>query len=351
MEVKKTAKKKLTKLLKAWERDFKIVVPTRKNGIVEFSEWDGESIDFIEWYRNTTIPPKAILLPLWEEMIRFTKNDHSWRLEVPGNERKVLIFGVRPCDARGIAIIDDVFREGYPDYYYDMRRQRTVIVGLGCKQPYDSCFCTSLGIDPAASEDVDIMFTDAEDDFVIEAITDNGAQLLHMIDFIRSVNSQELQKARSAAASVAKNVYRKINMSGLDNKLSNKFMDSEFWKEVAAKCLGCGICTFLCPTCYCFEIYDDLFKKQGARYRGWDSCSFKLYTKMPMENPREEKWRRIRQKVYHKFEFHRINTGNYACTGCGRCIRLCPVNWDITQVIGEIAGLENASQVMSKSEV
>ena len=92
----------------------------------------------------------------------------------------------------------------------------------------------------------------------------------------------------------------------------------------------------LCPTCYCFDINDELVRGEGTRFRSWDSCGFPVYTKMPMENPRLEKWRRVRQKVCHKFEFYPMTFNVIACTGCGRCIRLCPVNWDITQVLESV---------------
>ncbi|MCL0060455.1 4Fe-4S dicluster domain-containing protein, partial [Dehalococcoidia bacterium] len=133
-------------------------------------------------------------------------------------------------------------------------------------------------------------------------------------------------------------VTREIDTQHLSHRLLSCFEDEEYWEKVAAKCIGCGICTFLCPTCHCFDISDEMVKKQGARFRCWDSCAFPLYTKMPMENPREEKWQRVRQKVCHKFEFHPMSFDVIACTGCGRCIRLCPVNWDICQTLAQLPG-------------
>ena len=123
-----------------------------------------------------------------------------------------------------------------------------------------------------------------------------------------------------------------IDTSEIEKRLPPSFDNQEFWEKIAAKCVSCGICTFLCPTCYCFDINDE----KDARYRNWDCCSFSLYTQMPMENPREEKWRRVRQKVHHKYTFYPRLFDMIACTGCGRCIRLCPVNWDITQTLNSL---------------
>ena len=136
----------------------------------------------------------------------------------------------------------------------------------------------------------------------------------------------------------AEKVTRKIDTQAIAAKLPEAFNDNEFWEKVAAKCVSCGICTFLCPTCYCFDINDEKLGSNGARYRNWDCCSFPLYTQMPMENPRKEKWRRVRQKVSHKYLFYPELFGMIACTGCGRCIRLCPVNWDITQTLNSLSG-------------
>ena len=140
-------------------------------------------------------------------------------------------------------------------------------------------------------------------------------------------------KAREEKEAVRSRVTRRVNTENIQERLSSCFEDKEYWEEVAAKCISCGICTLLCPTCYCFDINDEMVKKQGTRFRSCDSCAFSIYTKMPMENPREEKWQRVRQKVCHKYGFYPMNFGVIACTGCGRCIRLCPVNWDITQTL------------------
>ena len=346
MAVKKINKKNMAKVLAVWRREYNIIVPSMPKGAPVFSEWDGEDISFLDWYRNTVVPPKSVVLPPMEKMMSFRKEKDGYKMEVPVNEDKQIIFGIRPCDAKGLAIIDDVFTNGYEDYYYASRRRNTLLIGLGCTNPQESCFCASMDVDLAASKDVDIMFNDTGDEFIAEAFTAGGEYLLKIAEWAKSATGTDMKKAKSVELEARKKLTRALDTRGVSKKLQACFNNEDFWKQVAAKCVSCGICTFLCPTCFCFDINDEMVRKQGARYRAWDSCSFRLYTKMPMENPREDKWRRVRQRVCHKFEFYPMNVNIFACTGCGRCIRLCPVNWDITQVI---AGLPRQSDIKEKA--
>jgi len=153
---------------------------------------------------------------------------------------------------------------------------------------------------------------------------------------IEEATEADETKAKKVKESSYRKVTRKIDIEDIKQRLLPAFDNQDYWEKVAAKCLSCGICTFLCPTCYCFDINDELVENKGKRFRSWDSCAFPIYTKMPMENPREEKWRRVRQRVYHKYEFYPMNFSVIACTGCGRCIRHCPVNWDITQTLNNL---------------
>ncbi len=295
--------------------------------------WDGNDTGFLDWYRNTIIPPKVNFLPNMEKMFTFRKDDGSYKLELPApEEQKQLIFGIRPCDARAMAIIDMVFKDAYEDTYYLNRRKNTLLVGMGCVNPYDSCFCTSLGLGPAETTDVDVMFTDIGEEFIIEEITDKGKELLAKTEGLEDATKDDEAKASKAKDTAYQKVTRKIDTGEIGKRLPAAFENEKFWEKISAKCVSCGICTFLCPTCYCFDINDE----KDARYRNWDSCSFPLYTQMPAENPREEKWRRVRQKVHHKYAFYPMLFDIIACTGCGRCIRLCPVNWDITQTLSSL---------------
>jgi ferredoxin len=233
-------------------------------------------------------------------------------------------------------IIDANFRDLYQDPYYLNKRGSAVLVGLGCTNPAESCFCTSLGISPAESKDVDLMLTDIGNELLVEAVSATGKKLIAKTSGLKAATKSDEAKAKEVKKTSYNKVTRKINAEGIVERLTACFDDQDFWEKVAAKCISCGICTLLCPTCYCFDINDELIRQQGTRFRSLDSCAFPVYTKMPMENPRAEKWKRVRQKVCHKYGFFPMNFKDIACTGCGRCVRLCPVNWDITQVINSV---------------
>ncbi|TES83384.1 MAG: hypothetical protein E3J92_03060 [Dehalococcoidia bacterium] len=334
---KKASKKDVAQLLKKWSQQFAVLAPSRESGVAAMAEWDGKDTSFLEWYRNTVVPPKASFLPPMEEMFRFHKDEEGYQIEPPSrNGQKQLVFGIRPCDARAMAILDMTFEDAYQDPYYLEKRKNAVLVGLGCTNPCQSCFCTSMGTSPTDPTDVDIMLIDIGDHFLIEEVTAKGKELLAKTGGLKEATKNDEAEAKKSRETAYNKVSRKLDTEGIKDKLLDSFDDEEFWSQTAAKCISCGICTLLCPTCYCFDINDEVVKGEGTRFRSWDSCGFPLYTKMPMENPRSEKWRRVRQKVCHKYEFYPMAFDVIACTGCGRCIRLCPVNWDITQVIESV---------------
>jgi len=333
----KIGKQDLAKLLSEWSSKFTVLTPSQPEGATGWAKWDGTDTTFLDWYRNTTVPPKKIFLPLMEELFSFHKDREGYHVKPPPLDiSKQLVFGIRPCDAKALAMLDMTFRDAYEDPYYLTRREGAVLVGLMCTRPYDSCFCTSLGSSPTDSANVDLMLTDIGSEFLVEAISDKGEELIAKTSVAQAATEADEVKAREEVKAAYGKVTRKIDTEDIKEKLPSGFEDKDYWEKIAAKCISCGICTFLCPTCYCFDINDEFIKNHGERFRSWDSCAFCLYTKMPMENPRLDKWRRLRQKVCHKYEFYPMSFDVIACTGCGRCIRLCPVNWDITQTLANL---------------
>lgn len=336
-DYKKLRKQALSSLLAEWAQDYTVLVPTPENNVSAMAPWDGKDVSFLEWYRNTVRPIKDIFLPPAEPMLRFHKDESGYHV-VPSSPdgQQRLIFGIRPCDAGALALLDRVFSEGYDDPYYLSRRNNTLLVGLGCTEPYSSCFCTSVGGDPSDARNVDVLLTDLGDEFLVEAVTEAGQKLVANTSSLEQAGEAELKSAQQVKESSRQKLARQVNVDAVKERLLSTSEDQAFWERLSQKCLSCGVCTFLCPTCHCFDISEEWTGRQGTRYRGWDSCAFPMYTRMPMENPRSEKWKRVRQRISHKFEYFPMNFGVLGCVGCGRCVRQCPVNLDICGTLEQL---------------
>ena len=303
-------------------------------------------------FANVRVPLKQVFLPQTEVLCTYDFDQVS---EVPLPADKILVFGCRPCDARALSQLDTVFgpeNKGYADPYFRKRRESAVVVALACASPCPTCFCTAMGGGPAGTQGVDLLAHDlppaegaaggAGGALLLEAVTDKGRALLKAHpDLLTEAGKQALEEARASDAA-AEAAVRQANDLGVDlgAELSalKKNMDPAFddgrWEELTSSCLGCGSCTYLCPTCHCFDIADESRLYKGRRIRTWDSCQFQLFTKHASgHNPRKTKKERLRQRFMHKFSYAVENTGAALCVGCGRCITGCPVNLDIRDVI------------------
>ena len=216
----------------------------------------------------------------------------------------------------------------FVDTLYYERRKGTLIVALGCTAPERSCFCTSFGIDPAAAPGADIQLTDAGDAFYVEVLTARGAEA------IRSWKPFLSEGARPAPATLE--FALTLDTGKVAEHLKTMFKDS-YWQDLSMKCLGCGTCAFVCPSCYCFDMSQNNKGSEGYRFRTWDSCTFVDYSMMAgFHNPRPTKMNRLRNRFMHKLCFYQERYGNSLCCGCGRCIELCPVGIDISRVIEDV---------------
>jgi ferredoxin len=289
-------------------------------------------------YTNTKVPPKEVLFPRSEKLFCYRQENEGIQLEEKIDESKKVIFGLRPCDAKGFLLLDNVFNnDKYQDPYYLNRRKNTILVGLGCNQPATTCFCTSLGGGPFASEGLDILLVDIGNRYVVEVVTEKGQELLSGLN-LPAAEPEAQEAARKVKEEAA--LSTSINLDGLKAKLDVIFYDP-IWDLIHEKCLGCAACTYSCPTCHCFDIVDEAEGKEGCRIRNWDACMFPLFTLHGSgHNPRPTGKERFRQRVMHKFKYFVDNFNAVACVGCGRCIINCPVNLDIREVLAEIQGLE-----------
>lgn len=309
-----------------------VFTPVKKNDTIIFEQIKKSNemnLDFC----NSQVPPKKLLFHQTETLFKFTPGTKAKIESVDIDEKKV-IFGIRPCDAKAIAILDRAFEGDYEDPYFLTRRKNTTLIGLSCNKPEINCFCTSFDDTPASPKYVDILLTDIGDKYYVEVTSDKGKQLTKGLStlFKPAKESDEKKKKETEKKSIDM-ISRYQKTDGITEKL-DKIFENPFWKEVAFKCIGCGTCTYLCPTCHCFDIQDESTLTKGARVRVWDTCMNPEYTLHASGyNPRPARANRVRNRIYHKYNYYPKNFDVIACVGCGRCIELCPVNIDIIDVV------------------
>ena len=327
-------KNKLNDLLDALNQSYQVIVPAKSADLTQFMPYDAvkEKNAEIILNENTVLSPKWLYLPQSEGMYAFwAKNKKLEIVDLPSDLEKMrIVFPVRHCDVQGIACLDKVFLdERHVDGQYLEKREKTVVMALMCNNPKDSCFCASMGVDRAHANNTvaDVQVYDLGGEYAFEALSDKGQQA---VEAIKALGSE-----KTVAVPEVKEQKIKVNVEGLPEKLSGMFYDS-IWDSFMFKCIGCGTCAFICPTCYCFDINNKIRGEEGVKLRTWDSCMFDEYMLMAGgHNPRPGKKERVRNRFLHKLEYFYENYQMMLCTGCGRCLRKCPMNVDIVKFINQ----------------
>jgi len=340
MKPKMVEKSKISKLIKDLSKEHEVFAPVKRKGLVSFkrvSEGDETCLGF----QNTKKPPKEILFPQTQTLFTFKVDKNGVEIdESPTTNRKMVLLGVRPCDARSFALVDRFFSSGeFKDPYYLRMRENAAIVGLACSHPSSTCFCMSVGGSPIGKEGADILLVDLGDSYMMETISEKGEKLIGKLPWLKDAQNIDMEKTRKLRVEAEKAVQSKVPVEGLSKKLDGIFEDS-LWERLREKCVNCAVCTYLCPTCYCFDILDEE-ADGGRRVRIWDSCQFSFFTAQGSgHNPRPSGKEMMRQRVMHKFNYCVKNFGENFCVGCGRCVRECPANLDLREVIEKISSAE-----------
>jgi ferredoxin len=327
-------KKQLEKILKAWSADYEVYAPQKARQFSAFLPLGSSDLTLDEPH-NTRYPPKSLFLPQTEVMLKY--NGQLDRLEDIELEIKPrILFGIHPCDAQAAALLDTVFAtEENNDPYWSNRRKETLLIGLGCNEPPQTCFCTTVGGGPFNTKGLDALLTEMEDAYFVEAFTGEAEKLFADLPKASKEQEKQIKKVQQDAAAKMTPAFE---TEELKEKLDVNF-DSEFWAEISESCLGCGVCTFLCPTCFCFDIVDEV--QRSERVRNWDTCMFRIYSlEASGHNPRPSRKERTRQRLSHKYSYWLDHAGEIGCTGCGRCVRYCPVGLDIRAMLRAANALE-----------
>jgi sulfhydrogenase subunit beta (sulfur reductase) len=329
----KIDKTDLRKLLAAASKKARCAGPVADRAGVKLEELTADSVLALD-YDNFRLSPKLWFFPR-SEVIASGSGGALEMTTLP--EEATVLFGLRPCDAASLELLDKIFLdEVYLDPYYKARRGNTTIIALACNDPDPACFCTSVGGGPGASSGADVVAFDLGSELLLEAATEKGDAFLTEHGGLLTAPSNADDTAKEKLIADAEAKLQPVNIDGVADKLSNLF-DAPIWEAIGERCVGCGTCTYLCPTCHCFGLYDEKAKGNVQRIRTQDACMFPLFTlEASGHNPRGTQGARARQRVMHKFSYTVRNVGETFCVGCGRCVSHCPVNIDIREILEEV---------------
>ena len=329
--MKKIAMASLNALFARIAADKKLYLPIEKAGKVDFYEWnEGETVrlDALKTVKSA----KDVFFPQVENLLKFRVEGKSIEInQAPLCEEDFVIFGVRGCDAKSFEILDRVFLVDPRDEFYASRRAHGIVVTLACGEPEESCFCTNFGVNPA-NPGGDVTAWIVGEEMLLQANTEKGEKLIAELD---EADAKAAQDEQARITEIAQKLpLNNLNLEGFDGEhLMEKFNDPK-WEGLSRACLGCGTCTFVCPTCQCYDIRDFDNGKSVTRYRCWDSCMYSDFTLMAAENSRHTQLQRYRQRFMHKLVYFPANNeGVYSCVGCGRCVEKCPQGLNIVRVI------------------
>ncbi len=317
----------------------KVTAPV-KRGLKNFAFEEvtsGENVSLA--YIPTILPPKKYFMPQAERLIEYNKSENKW--EVVLKSEKLIIFGVRTCDLAGIQCLNMVFSEAPKDVNYLARRDNITIISFECNfycDEYASCHIVDNHVPKGG---YDLFFTELKDLYMVHINTEVAESIIKntkIFDEVNDVNFKELEALREKKNEIFKD---EVNSNYKELKLIfDKSFEAKIWDDLDKRCVACGNCTNVCPTCYCFDVIDDinLDLNTGVRYRKWDSCQNEEFAKIAGgESFRKTRSQRQRHRYMRKFKYSVDKYNKYFCTGCGRCTRACMAGISLKETINSLA--------------
>ena len=334
----KIAKRNLPELLRAIAAEQELYLPVNISGQTNFAVWtEGTEADLDTL--KTVKSPKDMFFPQSETLYTVKKENKKLSIQPEAlREQRFVAFGMKACDIQGIKVLDKVFLAEPIDTFYAARREHGTIVALACHEPEETCFCKVFGVD-CAEPDADVVMWAVGETLYWKPVTEKGKALTESVSGVFEAADEADEKAVSdeqdnIRAIVEKLPYTNLSLEGWDGNATDAKFNSPVWEKLFKPCLACGTCTFVCPTCQCYDIKDYDTGHGVQRYRCWDSCMYSDFTMMAHGNNRTSQMQRFRQRFMHKLVYFPANNdGMYSCVGCGRCVDKCPSSLNIVKVI------------------
>ena len=340
--MRKLALDRLDTLFAAIAAEHTLYLPVDGKAGARFEKWEDGKV--LSDALNTVRSPKDFFFPQTENLMDFkTEGKKIEIIDTREECEDFVIFGVRACDVRAFEVLDRVFLAEPADSYYENRRKHGILVSLACNKPLETCFCGTFGIDAAAPEG-DIVCHKTADALYLDAKTEKGEALLKALEAVtEDADAAPVEEQKAVIRErLAKLPLADLSADAFGAGKIDAFFDAPEWAELAESCLGCGTCTFVCPTCQCYDIKDFNTGHGVKRFRCWDSCMYSDFTKMSAGQPRLTQKERFRQRFMHKLVYYPTNNdGLFSCVGCGRCVAKCPIHMNIVKVMKKLGGRAN----------
>lgn len=340
--MRKISLDKLNTLFSAISQNETLYLPTDTKAGAKFEKWEeGKTLSEA---LNTVRSAKDFFFPQTENLMDFKTAGKT--IEIIDTRKECedfVVFGVRACDVRSFDVLDKVFLAEPQDSYYKNRREHAVIMSLACTRPAETCFCRTFGID-AADPAGDITCWKADGALYMQAKTEKGEKLLAGLENITEEADETpvSEQKKLISERMKKLPLASLSADAFGDGKTEEFFGAPEWKELSQSCLGCGTCTFVCPTCQCYDIKDFNTGHGIKRFRCWDSCMYSDFTKMSAGQPRLTQLERFRQRFMHKLVYFPTNNdGMFSCVGCGRCLSKCPIQMNIVKVMKKLGGEKN----------
>ena len=333
---------KFDEFIASLKRDYTLFAPSVEDSKPAFREVESVG-DMAELSGNPVRSPKELFFPQTE--VLFTYDGQSVE-SVENNNRPLAVWGVRSCDASGLSLVNRVMGDAkqkpgdsaFQDPLWKARYGESLIIVLACNTPDSTCFCHWTGGGPFEKTGADLWAVDTGDGYLIESVSDKGEAFLKKADGLSQASADDKKRIPELKYAADEALSDRVDAVHLSETMKTMW-DDPAWSEISGKCVNCGACTFACPPCHCFDVQDEGKKGKGKRLRIWDSCMFPQFTmEASGHNPRALSRDRVRQRYMHKFSYFYDNYGHSLCTGCGRCIHVCPVNLDIRNVVTRFTG-------------
>lgn len=344
----KIAKEKLPALFQKIAESQELYLPIENCGQVNCGVWTEDAkvnVDILKTVKS----PKDAFFPQSENLYTCVRDGKKISIKPEAlREQKFVVFGMKACDVRGVEVLDKVFLAEPVDTFYKARREHGTIVAMACHEPEETCFCKAFGID-CADPKADVVTWMLDGELCWKALTEKGEALTEAVKELLTEDAAADEKVEAEKAVIRAIVeqlpYMNLSLEGWNGDALEEKFNSPLWEELYKPCLACGTCTFVCPTCQCYDIKDYDTGHGIQRYRCWDSCMYSDFTMMAHGNNRNSQMQRYRQRFMHKLVYFPANNdGMYSCVGCGRCVEKCPQSLNIVKVIKSFAnqGGENA---------